>query len=78
MANTNTSEDAYLIARTSMQLVFGVIERLVENERLNRQDLEYIRSAGQPEAAIGSAADREMLADHINQTLHAIARRIQI
>ncbi len=40
MANTNTSEDAYLIARTNMQLVFGIIERLVDRDIFKQQDLD--------------------------------------
>ncbi len=75
MANTNTSEDAYLIARTSMDLAFGIIERLAERKIFVQQDIDYIRSRGYPAPGISSKADRDMLADHIKQTLDAIALR---
>jgi len=77
MANTNTSEDAYLIARTNLQLTFGIIERLVDTGRFNQQDLDYIRSRGYPEAAISTKADADMLADHIKQTFDGLANRIR-
>jgi hypothetical protein len=67
--NTNTGQDAFVIARSALELSFTILRRLAVKGLITKDDMGHIHASAFPAASSGAKHDVDAFAEHVRVRL---------